>query len=77
MDGPPLLEAFESRETLLTSEDLLLRALSKALKLGTEVGEVQSKTVLSVSEGFVGLGKFECEHGDDPQGLLGENKKHF
>ncbi len=71
MDGPPLLAAFESNEGLLSSEDLLLRALSKSLKLSNEAGEAQSKTLLSVSESFVGLGRFECERGDDEQGILG------
>lgn len=71
IDGPPLLAAMESNEGLLSSEDSHLRALAKSLKLWTEVAEAQSKASLSVSEGFVALGRLECEHGDDPQGILG------
>ena len=74
MDGPPLLAAFESSEGLFANEELLLRALSKSLKLCTEAGEAQSKMFLSISEGFAALGRFECEHGDDPQGILGKYK---
>lgn len=72
MDGPPLAALLNKNEELFTAEEAHILGVARAVKGSSEASESYSRANSVIVEALDTLGRFECQQGDDSQGLLGK-----